>query len=195
MKGTMLVLKSTIIIALIFILLFGHSTYTSACSCAVSPSVSGEFQMQTAVFSGKVVSIALPNTVMKSTADPIQVNFEVFEVWKGDVGRKISITTARDSASCGFDFVEGQQYLVYAGGEPNHPQVLLCGRTIELSAAEEDLHILGKGMAPSENGSAVSDTIESSPLHHILTIVLNSILGLGILGLALYVALKVRKYH
>jgi hypothetical protein len=45
---------------------------------------------------------------------PVYVTFEVYRVWKGDIGKKVSIHTAMSGASCGFDFNKNQDYLVYS---------------------------------------------------------------------------------
>ena len=48
-------------------------------------------------------------------------------------------------ASCGFPFVEGEEYLVYSS---NAVTVSLCSRTRSMSEADEDLASLGEGRSP-----------------------------------------------
>jgi hypothetical protein len=121
---------------------------TYACDCAGPSSVKEELQRQTVVFSGKVVSISNSNKgLARSSADPMNITFEVYDAWKGDVGKKLILHTAMSGASCGFDFTPNEEYLVYAYGEKDRLEVGLCGRTKTLVSASEDLQALGLGKA------------------------------------------------
>jgi hypothetical protein len=129
---------------------------TYACDCGGPSSVKTEVQRQTVVFSGKVVNITNPNKgLIRSSADPIDITFEVYDAWKGEVGKKLIVHTAMSGASCGFDFTPNEEYLVYANGDKDRLQVGLCGRTKTLGSSSEDLQALGKGKAilPDEIGS------------------------------------------
>jgi hypothetical protein len=129
---------------------------TYACSCAGPSSVNEELQRQTVVFSGKVVTITNPNNgLTRSSADPLNITFEVYDAWKGDVGKKLILHTAMSGASCGFDFTPNEEYLVYAYGEKDRLEVGLCGRTKTLVSASEDLQALGLGktILPDVKGS------------------------------------------
>lgn len=143
------------ILAVIFIsiLLIGSfPSITNACSCAELPSVEEEFERSQAVFSGKVVDVrekqSLKGYITKS------VLFEVTNIWKGVKQSQIIITTGQGGGDCGFDFKEGQEYLVYANestmyGEKSLVSVI-CDRSNELSSSQEDLKILGEGQPPIE---------------------------------------------
>jgi hypothetical protein len=48
--------------------------------------------------------------------DEVEVAFAVESVLKGDPGRSVTLVTMKDSASCGYRFVEGGRYRVYAAG-------------------------------------------------------------------------------
>ncbi|NJN53950.1 MAG: hypothetical protein HC804_03850 [Anaerolineae bacterium] len=120
-----------------------------ACSCMPSESVEAGVDMATAVFAGEVTQIDAPGGVIISSADPVQVTFQVSQVWKGAVQQTITITTPRESASCGHEFIEGQAYLVYANGSEDDLQVFLCSRTASLGDASSDLATLGAGTVPA----------------------------------------------
>jgi hypothetical protein len=50
----------------------------------------------------------------------VEVEFAVESILKGEPGKSVSLTTMEDSASCGYEFVEGGRYRVYAtDGETN----------------------------------------------------------------------------
>jgi hypothetical protein len=46
----------------------------------------------------------------------VEVSFVVESVLKGDTGDSVMLVTKKDSASCGYEFVEGGRYRVYANG-------------------------------------------------------------------------------
>jgi hypothetical protein len=60
--------------------------------------------------------------------------------------------------SCGYDFEEGQDYLVYASGKGEPFETSICDRTKQLSKADKDLAILGNGEEPKDGGEALTDT-------------------------------------
>lgn len=127
---------------------------TYACSCVVSPSPLEAMEKSAAVFEGTVVSIQEKFKIMQSSADPVQVTFQVGAWWKGEVGEQVTVTTAQSGDSCGFEFTKGERYIVYAGAEEAEGTggtakltVSLCSRTAFFSGAEEDLKELGAGMS------------------------------------------------
>jgi len=75
------------------------------------------------------------------------VRFQVDKQWKGVTTDTVPVVTAADSAACGYPFVTGKTYLVYArklDGEPEL-QTNLCSRTKPLASAQDDLAALGEG--------------------------------------------------
>lgn len=119
----------------------------AACSCAELLSPAKALDRATAVFSGMVVSLEGPTGNIISSADPVTVVLQADKVWKGAKQSNITITTALDSASCGYEFQIGQWYLVYANGAHDDLQVDLCSGTKQLFQADEDLEFLGDGHA------------------------------------------------
>lgn len=138
---------------LISILLIGSfPSISSACSCAELPSIEEELERSQAVFSGKVVKVrenrSLKGYITKS------VLFEVSKIWKGVEQSQIIITTGQGGGDCGFDFKEGQEYLIYANESTMYGAKslvsVICDRTNELDSSQEDLAILGEGQPPVE---------------------------------------------
>ncbi|MGG4488458.1 hypothetical protein [Metabacillus idriensis] len=113
-----------------------------ACSCAQPPSVQSELENKTAVFSGKVLKTT-ENSKKKAL-------IEVDQIWKGPSQSQLIIETERDSAGCGFDFIEGQSYLIYAYGEKNTLETGLCERTALAADALDDIRVLGAGKEPEK---------------------------------------------
>ena len=141
------VLRAVLVASLVgagFVILSGPAY---ACSCVQSPPPSEALAQSAVVFAGKVASLKTlerPDGTW-SSLDPVTVEFEVEKVWKGHDYQAMYLTTARSGASCGFPFVEGEEYLVYSS---NAVTVSLCSRTRSMSEADEDLASLGEGRSP-----------------------------------------------
>ncbi len=130
-------------------LLLGRPDCAYACSCAPVEPPAVELQRAAAVFAGRVVHVDVPPAVggVISSADPVRVTFGVTEVWKGPVEASIQIVTARDGASCGYEFVPGAEYLVYARTVNGELYAGLCSRILEASSPQ-DRAALGQGEVP-----------------------------------------------
>ena len=135
-------------------LFLGNPATVHACSCVPPGTPSEELEKFSAVFAGKVISIQHsydPNAGFASPGDRTTVGFEVSTVWKGTVHEEMYITSPPTGGACGFAFVEGAEYIVYAydsayteGGYATG----ICSRTALLSKAQEDIDALGDGQAP-----------------------------------------------
>ena len=163
------------ILAFVFIsiLLIGSfPSTTSACSCAELPGVEEEFEHSKAVFSGKVVDIREKRSLNGYTSK--SVLFEVTNTWKGVEQSQIIITTGQGRGDCGFDFKEGEEYLVYANESTMYGAEslvsVICDRTNELSSLQNDLAILGEGQPPIEEVD-LSDQHKGNQLYIWVTIV------------------------
>ena len=128
------------IITLIFVFLLFVSS-ALACSCPVHDPAQ-QLSAATVVFSGKVSQITTP-VIRVSSADEVHIVLDTLEVWKGEPKAQYSLTTAVESASCGYTFAKGESYLIYATGEPNDLQAGLC--TVQLLAESRDIALLGSG--------------------------------------------------
>jgi hypothetical protein len=123
-------------VALLITILVTTNKPAYACRCAGFPTPQEALNNATAVFAGRVISV---NQSGNTT-------FSVSQIWKGEVLQKLVVTTPLGS-SCGFNFQVGQDYLVYANGERNSLSTGLCDRTKELSSAELELPLLGRGIS------------------------------------------------
>ncbi|MGA9226762.1 MAG: hypothetical protein WB217_10525 [Mesobacillus sp.] len=142
-----------------FALMFVLSIFTgsfpsvaSACSCAELPTAASELERSKAVFSGKVLDIKEKRSAQGYMTK--SVLFEVTNTWKGVTQSQIIITTGQGGGDCGFNFTEGQEYLVYANDSDMYGAktlvTLICDRTNYLTALKDDLPILGAGKPPVE---------------------------------------------
>ncbi|MXX53169.1 MAG: hypothetical protein F4Z35_04320 [Dehalococcoidia bacterium] len=145
-------LSSALIVGVLWTL--GNPGPVQACKCAQPGSPSEELEKFSAVFAGRVVLIQHsydPEGVSVSSEDRTTVGIEVSAVWKGIVHEDMYITTPPTGGSCGFDFIEGEDYIIYAYDSPYADSgytVGICSRTALTGEAQEDLGILGEGHAP-----------------------------------------------
>ena len=73
----------------------------------------------------------------------------VIRSWKGSFGGRVEIYTSYGGGDCGYPFVVGNEYLVYAYRAPSGRLVTsICGRTRPIAEAREDLSALGPGVRP-----------------------------------------------
>ncbi len=138
--------KITLYLVGFFALLIFTTTDAYACSCIPSGGEPLKQQIakakkdSAAVFSGKVLEI-----IKKPENYQIVVKFQVQSSWKGNVSKQITVTTASDSAMCGYNFEVGESYLVYtSGADVKNLRTDICTRTAKLSAAKADTKLLGK---------------------------------------------------
>ena len=132
----------------------GNPETVHACKCAQPRTPAEELEKFSAVFAGIVVSIRHsydPDAGSVSPEDRTTVGFEVSTVWKGTVHEDMYITTPPTGGSCGFTFIQGEEYIVYAydsayadGGYT----VGICSRTALLGQAQADIDALGEGNRP-----------------------------------------------
>ncbi|MCM3387171.1 hypothetical protein M3649_03375 [Ureibacillus chungkukjangi] len=144
-------IKLLIAFLLMFPFVVNLSTTSSfACSCSQPGSAEEEMNRSDFVFSGKVLDIKDNNKslVLQSSADLLEIRFEVSNTWKGLSETEALIFTERESASCGFNFTIDEEYLVYGNNEGGKKRASLCSKTTLLSEAA-DLNSLGEGQKPS----------------------------------------------
>ena len=120
------------ILLLTFIILPGKEL--RACSCIPPPPPSEEFENSDAVFLALVTSF-------EQVGQYRVAKIRLLKRWKGDkVGE---IFTSLNSGLCGFDFVVGKTYVIYAFmNEDGELYTNICTRTASLEQAGDDLTFL-----------------------------------------------------
>lgn len=184
-RSGLLLMLSALVVFMTLLTVRPQVTY--ACSCVVPPPPLEAMEESTAVFEGTVISMKKSSKLMQSTGDPVNVTFQTGAHWKGQVGQQVTVSTAQASESCGFEFNEGERYLVYARGGAEGAAgtggadgidgtketdgkakltVSLCSRTALYSNAQEDLNELGAGMSvgsPTEPPGGAGDNGTAAP--------------------------------
>jgi hypothetical protein len=134
-----------------------------ACSCMPTPPPKEALGKADAVFSGTVTEISplsREETINgKKYRLPIKrVTFRIIETWKGTNATTQVVYTGKGSGDCGYRFLPGSNYLVYANeitlSLPKESEFKalgtgICSRTCPESEASEDLKVLGKGQKPA----------------------------------------------
>ncbi|HEX8492538.1 MAG TPA: hypothetical protein VF658_06825 [Pyrinomonadaceae bacterium] len=130
-------------------LVLGSAVEVKACSCVPERPVCESFGSASAVFVGKVVGAAEQKTEKNddgttTTYDVGAIHFVIEEAFSGVKGRKkVTIRSGTGGADCGYWFLRGERYLVYAYGDLKQGLgTSICSRTRLLNDADEDLSFL-----------------------------------------------------
>ena len=128
--------------------LLTHAQPAHACSCARSGSPSEAMEHADMVFAGQVSSMAVhrKSPFTFSGDDPVTVEFQVNQVWKGPRNDVLTVQTEWMEISCGYEFEEGGRYIVYA----HEGWTGLCTRTKPTWGAIVDFTVLGEGWRPGQ---------------------------------------------
>ncbi|MDD2907632.1 MAG: hypothetical protein PHH98_03240 [Candidatus Gracilibacteria bacterium] len=133
--------KNYLKISILIFLTFVSYSQTFACSCIMPEGPNESLNNASSVFIGRVDKIEQSSIANELLGDYRRniVSFNVKNSIKGNLSNNVTITTARDSATCGYNFEEGKEYIVYTHGEGRDLEVSLCSRTAEIVNATEDL--------------------------------------------------------
>jgi hypothetical protein len=135
-----------LIISFVFLIFLTTLTASKviACSCAfitegisIERQVKDAYKNSSAVFIGEVSEI-----VSKPDVYYVLVKFKTEKSWSRNVQKEITISTGRGSGDCGYEFVVGKKYLVYAYGE-DKLETNICTRT-DIAESNKDISVLNK---------------------------------------------------
>jgi hypothetical protein len=148
-----------VIVAVAATTLAGSPGPACACGCAAASTDAEYVQRADLAFEGVVVDIDEP-FLPSSDANPVTVRFRVESISKGTAGDRVALRTALDEASCGFGFVAGHRYRVYAVDGLTG----LCAGNRDLGAApdvplEEDWPWVLIGLTTAATALAASVTV------------------------------------
>ncbi len=141
--------------AVVAAILISPPRITYACSCMVPPGAAQARNDAAAVFSGRVTAVE----GQREGTTPLRVSIDIAQVWKGPMLNRTLLLTSGSSASCGFDFQPGTDYLVYAFDQDGQLATGLCTRTAPLDQAALDVAELGPGTVASPNSDPGSQPV------------------------------------
>ncbi len=122
-----------------------------ACSCfqpedvPIEKQVREAYQKSSSVFIGEVVEVI-------KKPDVYSVRFKVEKTWNKKFQKEIIVSTAKDSSLCGYSFVVGKKYLVYASENNNNLMTNICTRTASV-ISNKDIAFLNKIKKPKIKSS------------------------------------------
>ena len=126
--------------------LVGVAPVSSACTCVPPSDFYSEYINSDAILLGEVIEIS---SAAPERPSDLWVTFRVESHWKGDLPAVTQLITANSSASCGYYFVVGTRYLVYANlGADLVLRASLCSRTHVALPGDPDLVLLDAGPTP-----------------------------------------------
>lgn len=150
-----------------FALVLCASSAALGCSCAPDRPTCEAFGSSQAVFVGKVVG-AKEHRQHKnedgttSIYEVGEIYFKVEQSFFGTRGSRAVIHSGTGGGDCGYWFVKGERYLVYAYGESKDELwTSICSRTKPLENAEEDLGFL-RTMPRKGSGVRVYGTVAAT---------------------------------
>ncbi len=148
----------------LFVML-GAASRAEACSCAGPGALCEAFGGAAAVFVGTVTDITRRPRKTPAPGDepdwaPRTVRFSVSEAFSGVEGAQVEVSTGLGGGDCGYNFVKGSTYLVYAYGRTGGGLGTgICTRTTLAFGAEEDLEYL-RGLSRQPRGVTLSGRVE-----------------------------------
>jgi len=120
-----------------------------ACSCA-GTTKTGYAEAAAVVFTGTVTSVDRPLLLVRtSSVDPIQVEFRVDAVYKGEATRTTWVTTT-SGAGCGSTYAIGRFYTVFPRRVGDRLDADVCWGDVE-GAIDPQSYSLGAGYPPASD--------------------------------------------
>ena len=137
--------RTFVVLLTVFAALAEMAPPSSACTCVPSTDLYSEYVSSDAVFLGEVTEMSNAGGYPSN----LLVTFRVENRWKGDVPGTAQLLTADNGASCGYHFIVGTRYLVFAYlGTDLVLRTSLCSRTHEALPADPDVILLDAGPIP-----------------------------------------------
>lgn len=203
--GTRVIPAAGVILLSLFLFHLPRTPAAFACSCVPPGPPQEELRKSTAVFTGRVDRI--DRFVVASTGEEVSfivvrafedvkslqfekllsygvaITLDIGETWKGVSGGTIALLGGAGGGDCGYDFREGERYIVYAYtslayGEPTLG-TSICTRTRLLADADTDLASLGEGVAPTPPADTGAEETQAIPVPIMVIVAVLVVAGLG----------------
>ncbi len=145
-----------------------------ACSCTISGPPCQATWQATDVFAAEVLDVETETMERDGFTFPIRrrVRLRVESSWHGEASGEVALVTGGGGGDCGYEFVEGRRYLVYAQRAGDRLTTNSCTRTRPLDDAQEDLTYLESLTSAARRGQVVgrvrrslsSERMETEPV-------------------------------
>lgn len=148
--GALTIARRLISVAAVLIL---AARAADACTCEANLPICETLWRTPAVFSAVILDITpLPNPAGGDFRPYRTVRMQVEQAWRGDVSGVVEVQTGAGGGDCGYDFMRGGRYLVFAENRGGRLSVSICSGTKLLADAADDLAYLRTANAPSALG-------------------------------------------
>ena len=140
--------------ACVVVLVLFSFAIANACDCVASGPPCEAFWTADAVFAATVrsKSIITIDSEVNRNEQQVAVKLLVEDVFRGGLGgNDVEVLTGMGGGDCGYNFVKGQRYLVYAHERRGRLYATICSRTKLLIEAGEDLAYF-RNLPPENSG-------------------------------------------
>ena len=129
----------------IFIFIFSFFVSSlKACTCGFEPSVEESLKGDVAIFFGEVVAKREYPELRHEVIKEYEYEFKLDKAWVGVSDRYVRILTPQGGGACGYVFLQGQKYLVYAVKDRGLWATNICTRTCHEYQSEDDQSVLNQ---------------------------------------------------
>ena len=144
-------LSSVALLALLIVV--SDARDARACSCMTGTPLCETLWKTPVVFAGEVIDITdVPGGFDSRLPENRRVTFRVEQSWREDVPREVHVRTGSGGGDCGYPFIKGVRYLVFAHRNGEQLTTTICSPTKPISDAGEDLEYLKTASKPSVAG-------------------------------------------
>ena len=176
--------RPAFLVAILLVLLMPPAV--SACTCVgESSTCDTNWKSGEVVFLGTVTAMVPKDTRFKvgeveySSARRNEVHFSITESFRGDMYDEVVIHTGAGGGDCGYPFIVGKTYLVYAYTHEDQLTTGICSSTAPeaiVSGVVRELRTVRDGRRPAvvfgtigmgPRGAGYQDLVESKPLANI----------------------------
>ena len=162
-------MKRSIFFISVIVLLVFSADFAYSCSCAFR-TTEEKFNEANNVFIGKVEDIRKPFFTM-STSDSVTVNFDVSKVLKGSISKEVTLETTVDEVSCGYNFIENEEYLVYTYDNEGILTTGICTGTKKFVDAKDEIEELNLVIVKNDEQKSPEATISELSQIFVLALV------------------------
>jgi hypothetical protein len=118
---------------------------STMCSCAWQRDIAKAREQATAVMEGVALDSTFGARVTDSSQGFVTVRLVVGQVWKGELPDTVGVVTRDPGSACGFRFVQGERYLVFAHRTPGGElEVSMCSPSVRWNQAKRARKALGR---------------------------------------------------
>jgi len=150
-RATRLAILASLALAFLF-----SPSAAEACSCFGGTPICDTFWQMSAVFSGEVLEVtgtqSRPEPPSPGIYGSKRARFRVERTFRGSPETEIEIFTGAGGGDCGYPFVKGEKYLVFANLWGGRMTTSICSRTQRLANAAADLAYVSQSFPPAAGG-------------------------------------------